>query len=64
VSEEFGDDASFLAGVREFYLPCGCSVGVVFLVLSLFIFYVEGGCYIYWFVGYVWRFSLSAFLLL
>jgi hypothetical protein len=43
VSEEFGDYAGFLAGLREFCPPCGRSVGVVFLVLFLFIFYVEGG---------------------
>jgi hypothetical protein len=43
VCEDFGDDAGFLAGVHEICPPGGCSVGVVFLVLSLFIFYVEGG---------------------
>jgi hypothetical protein len=33
VSEEFGDDASFPAGIREFCPFCGCSVRVVFLVM-------------------------------
>jgi hypothetical protein len=36
VSEEYGDDVSFPAGIRKFWLFCGCSVRVVFLVLLFF----------------------------